>query len=164
MNGKVLLMGDAAHAIVPFFGQGMNCCFEDCYYLDTLLEEYGADWKKVFEAFGSMRKENTDAIADLAIENFVEMRDLVAHKTFQLKKKAEVLLEEKYPDLFISKYAMVSFHTIPYSIAKQRGQIQDKILMEMCSKTDSIEQFNPEEAMQRIKDAFINNGLTEYII
>lgn len=163
MDGKVLLMGDAAHAIVPFFGQGMNCCFEDCYYFDALVEQHGTDWKIIFEKFQQLRKENTDAIADLALENFVEMRDLVANKTFQLKKKVETLLEKNYPDFFISKYAMVSFHTLPYAIAKQRGQLQDKILMELCSKIDTPEQFNMEEAIQLIRETFIQHGIKEFI-
>jgi kynurenine 3-monooxygenase len=161
VGGKALLMGDAAHAIVPFFGQGMNCCFEDCFYLDTLIGKFGPDWQKVFEEFGSLRKENTDAIADLAIENFVEMRDLVSHRDFILKKKAEALLEEKYPDFFISKYAMVSFLTIPYSVAKQRGQIQDKILMEMCAKIDTIEELDMDKAIFKIRNEFKKVGIEE---
>lgn len=161
IGGKALLMGDASHAIVPFFGQGMNCAFEDCFYFDSLVEKHHADWEKVFEEFGKLRKENTDAIADLAQENFVEMRDLVAHPDFLLKKKAEVLLENKYPDIFISKYAMVSFHHIPYAIAKKRGQIQDKILMELCSKIKHIEELNPEAVFQEIMGAFKKAGIPE---
>jgi kynurenine 3-monooxygenase len=161
IKGKALLMGDAAHAIVPFFGQGMNCGFEDCYYFDTLIEKYGTDWQKIFEEFGKLRKENADAIADLALENFVEMRDLVAHKDFLLKKKADVLLEERYPERFISKYSMVTFHRIPYSIAMKRGQIQDRILMEMCSKINSIDELNLEDAFERIKTEFAKAGIEE---
>lgn len=164
MKGKALLMGDAAHAIVPFFGQGMNCGFEDCYYLDTLIKKYGSDWEKVFSAFSNLRKENADAIADLAIENFVEMRDLVAHKDFILKKKADVLLEERFPNSFISKYAMVSFHRIPYAVAMKRGQIQDRILMDMCSKINSIEELNLDEAFSKIKKEFERAGIEEKLV
>ena len=164
IDGKTLLMGDAAHAIVPFFGQGMNCGFEDCYYLDTLIKKHGSNWKKVFDEFTDLRKENADAIADLAIENFVEMRDLVAHKDFLLKKKADVLLEEKFPDHFISKYAMVSFHRIPYTVAKKRGQIQDRILMDMCSKINAIEELNLDEAFFKIKKEFEKAGIEERLI
>jgi kynurenine 3-monooxygenase len=159
MGGKALLLGDAAHAMVPFFGQGMNCGFEDCYYLDVLIGEHGADWKKIFSEFGLLRKENTDAIADLAVENFVEMRDLVTHKDFILKKKADILLEEHFPDRFISKYAMVSFHRIPYSLAMKRGQIQDRILMEMCGSIDRIEELNTELAFTRIQKEFEKYGI-----
>ncbi len=159
IDGKALLMGDAAHAIVPFFGQGMNCCFEDCYYFNELINQYRPDWKTVFTEFSNMRKEDADAIADLAIENFVEMRDLVAHKDFILKKKADVLLEQRYPESYISKYSMVSFHLLPYSVAKQRGQIQDRVLMEMCSKISSIGELNVEEAYNRIQKEFEKEGI-----
>ncbi len=163
LGGKALLMGDAAHAIVPFFGQGMNCCFEDCYFFDTLLEKYCDNWEEIFTAFTAIRKENTDAIADMAIENFVEMRDLVANKTFLLKRKADVLLEERYPEQFISKYAMVSFHRIPYAVAMKRGQLQDKILMEICSGINSIEELNVEKAFQQIMEAFAQAGISSSI-
>jgi kynurenine 3-monooxygenase len=164
MGGKALLMGDAAHAIVPFFGQGMNCGFEDCYYFDTLVKKYGSDWEKIFTEFSELRKENADAIADLAVENFVEMRDLVAHPDFILKKKADVLLEERFPDSFLSKYAMVSFHRIPYAVAMKRGQIQDRILMEMCSQIKTIEELNLDEAFSRIRKEFEKAGIKEKLI
>lgn len=159
VKGKVLLMGDAAHAIVPFFGQGMNCCFEDCYYFDQLMNDFGDDWAQIFEAFGNLRKENTDAIADLAVENFVEMRDLVAQKDFILKKQAEAILEEQYAGAFISKYAMVTFHRLPYATALKRGRTQDKVLMEICGKISTIEDFNPAAAMEKIQMEWEKAGL-----
>jgi kynurenine 3-monooxygenase len=162
--GKALLIGDAAHAMVPFFGQGMNCCFEDCYYFDTLLEKFGSDWKKIYTEFSNIRKENADAISDLAVENFVEMRDLVAHKDFILKKKADVLLEERFPESFIPKYSMVTFHRIPYELAMKRGQIQDRILMEMCSKITGIDELNLDEAFARIKKEYALAGIEEKIL
>lgn len=164
IDGKALLMGDAAHAIVPFFGQGMNCGFEDCYYFDTLIKKYGTDWKKIHTEFTALRKKNADAIADLAIENFVEMRDLVAHKDFIMKKKADVLLEERFPDRYISKYAMVSFHRIPYAVAMKRGQIQDKVLMEMCSKINTIDELNLDDAFLQIQKEFAKAGLEEKLV
>lgn len=159
VGGKALLMGDSAHAIVPFFGQGMNCGFEDCYYFDTLLEKHGNDWENLFTEFSALRKENADAIADLALENFVEMRDLVAHKDFMLKKKAEVLLEQRYPESFLSKYSMVSFHRIPYSVAMKRGQIQDRVLMKICGTLETIEEFNVEDAFAQITQEFTKAGI-----
>lgn len=164
IGGKALLLGDASHAMVPFFGQGMNCCFEDCYYFDTLLEKYGADWEKIFTEFSKLRKENADAISDLAVENFVEMRDLVAHKDFILKKKADVLLEERFPESFLPKYSMVTFHRIPYALAMKRGQIQDSILMEMCSKINTIEELNLDEAFSRIKKEYAAAGIEEKLL
>ncbi len=139
VDAKSLLIGDAAHAIVPFFGQGMNCAFEDCTVLLELLDRHGADWPKVFPEFERARKDNTDAIADLALENFVEMRDRVGDPRFLFKKKVELALEAKYPQLFVPKYAMVTFHRIAYSLALSRGLVQDAMLAELCGSIDRIE-------------------------
>jgi kynurenine 3-monooxygenase len=139
VDGKALLLGDAAHAIVPFFGQGMNCAFEDCTYLLELLDRHGSDWPVLFSAFEKLRKADTDAIADLAIENFVEMRDLVADPRFLFRKKVELELEKKYPGRFVPKYAMVTFHRTPYSVAAQRGAVQDRILGELCDSVQRLE-------------------------
>jgi kynurenine 3-monooxygenase len=139
VEGRALLLGDAAHAIVPFFGQGINCGFEDCTCLLELVDRHGADWQRVFAEFEAARKVNTDAIADLAIENFVEMRDRVADTRFLFRKKVELALEAKYPKLFVPKYAMVTFHRIPYAVALKRGQIQDRVLTELCDGIDNIE-------------------------
>ena len=139
VEGRSLLLGDAAHAIVPFFGQGLNCGFEDCTQLLELLDRYGADWRRVFKEFDQARKINTDAIADLAIENFAEMRDRVADPRFLFRKKVELALEARHPRLFVPKYAMVTFHRIPYSVALARGAIQDRILTEICDHIGRIE-------------------------
>jgi kynurenine 3-monooxygenase len=139
VDGRALLLGDAAHAIVPFFGQGMNCAFEDCTYFLELLDRFGPDWSAVFSAFEEARKADTDAIADLAIENFVEMRDRVADPRFLFKKKVELELEKRYPGRFVPKYAMVTFHRTPYSVAAQRGAIQDGMLGELCDSVQRLE-------------------------
>ena len=139
LDGRVLLLGDAAHAIVPFFGQGINCGFEDCTVLLELLDRHGLDWERVFLEYEQARKINTDAIADLAVENFVEMRDRVADPRFLLRKKVELALENKYPQRFVPKYAMVTFHRVPYSTALQRGKVQDGILSQLCDRIQSIE-------------------------
>ena len=139
---RVLLLGDAAHAIVPFFGQGMNCAFEDCTVLDECIEAYWPDWGSVFDSFGRRRKENTDAIADMALANYVEMRDLVSDPGFQLRQKVGFLLEQKFPDLFIPRYSMVSFHRFPYSEALHRGEVQDGILRELCASISSEDQID----------------------
>ncbi len=136
---QALLLGDAAHAIVPFFGQGMNCAFEDCTVLDACIEAHGDDWERVFREFEQQRKPNTDAIADMALENFIEMRDRVADTRFLLRKQVEFALEEKYPRHFIPRYSMVSFHRIPYAVAQERGAIQDGILEELCAGLDDLE-------------------------
>jgi kynurenine 3-monooxygenase len=139
VDGKSLLLGDAAHAIVPFFGQGINCGFEDCTRLVELLDQHGADWTRVFTEFENERKIDTDAIADMAIENFTEMRDRVADVRFLFRKKVELALQARYPKLFVPKYAMVTFHRIPYAVAMARGAIQDRMLGELCEGLDRIE-------------------------
>jgi len=150
-EGKSLLIGDAAHAIVPFFGQGMNCAFEDCTRLLELLDRYGPDWPKIFPEFERSRKVNTDAIADLALENFVEMRDRVSDPRFLFKKKVELALEAKFPRRFVPKYAMVTFHRIPYSLALSRGLIQDEMLGELCISIDRIEDLDLAKAESMIQ-------------
>jgi len=161
VDGTALLLGDAAHAIVPFFGQGMNCAFEDCTCLDECIgkretgvrgQESGeGGWRSVFQEFERQRKVNTDAIADLAVENFIEMRDLVAQPQFQLKKKVEQVLLQRFPQSFIPKYSMVTFHRVPYSIAMTRGRTQDGILDELCSaiaNPDDLDWKKAEELIQ----------------
>ena len=145
-RGKALLLGDAAHAIVPFFGQGINCGFEDCTVLLDLLDHCGADWERVFPEFEESRKKNTDAIADLAVENFVEMRDRVADPRFLFRKKVELAMEAKYPGRFVPKYSMVTFHRIPYATAMQRGDIQDRMLTQLCDGIARIEDLNWKQA------------------
>jgi kynurenine 3-monooxygenase len=116
LNGDVLLLGDAAHAIVPFHGQGMNCAFEDCAELDRLMDEHH-NWAGLFEAFEHARKPNTDAIAQMALENYVEMRETVLDPEYRKKKSAAEELEKKDPN-FIPRYSKVMFHPeIPYSAA-----------------------------------------------
>jgi len=139
LEGKALLLGDAAHAIVPFFGQGINCGFEDCMTLVDLADRIGPDWPRVFAEFEKTRKPNTDAIADMAIENFVEMRDRVADPTFLLRKKVELALEARFPEKFVPKYAMVTFHRVPYSVALARGAVQDNILARLCDPIQRVE-------------------------
>jgi kynurenine 3-monooxygenase len=155
VEGLALLLGDAAHAIVPFFGQGINCGFEDCSVLLELLDRHDANWEKVFHEFEKLRKANANAIADLAVENFVEMRDRVADPRFLLRKKVELALEAKYPQLFVPKYAMVTFHRVPYTTALERGQLQDRMLAELCGSIDRVEDLDWNKA-----DSLIRHYLT----
>ncbi len=127
-EGRALLLGDAAHAIVPFHGQGMNCAFEDCLVLDQCLSSQGDDWQTVFGEFERLRRPNTEAIATMALENYVEMRDAVRDPKFQLQKRLGFLLEERNPGVFIPRYSMVMFHHLPYAEARLRGAIQQRIL------------------------------------
>ena len=150
-GGKALLLGDSAHAVVPFYGQGMNCAFEDVRVLDELIGVHGTDWETVYAAFGSLRKPNADAIADMAEENFYEMRDKVADPIFQRKRELETRLEQTYPDYF-SKYSMVTFREdLPYSVAKKCGNEQDRMLMEICANLENVDKVDLEEIMRRLR-------------
>jgi kynurenine 3-monooxygenase len=151
VEGRALLLGDAVHAIVPFFGQGLNCGFEDCTCLVELLDRRGRDWPRVFADFEKERKVNTDAIAEMATENFTEMRDRVADSRFLVRKKVELALEAKYPQLFVPKYAMVTFHRIPYSVALARGAVQDRMLANLCESIDRVEDLDWDKADRLIR-------------
>lgn len=152
IEDRVALLGDACHAIVPFFGQGMNAAFEDCTCLNECIEKYGTDWKKIFSEYQELRKINSDAIADLAQENFIEMRDLVSDRDFLLRKKIETELYKIYPDTFVPKYSMVTFSRIPYSVALKRGRIQEEILKELSKGAGSGEGFDKDKADKLIKE------------
>lgn len=135
VKNNTLLIGDAAHAIVPFFGQGMNAGFEDCRLLNQMLETYQDDWKKVLPEFQTTRKKDADAIAQLALDNFIEMRDLVADADFLLRKKIEARLHQLYPTRWIPLYSMVTFYdSMPYSTAYETGQKQKKIMDEVMKQ------------------------------
>jgi kynurenine 3-monooxygenase len=132
VRNKTLLIGDAAHAIVPFYGQGMNAGFEDCRELNQLLDEHRDDWDSVLPAFQELRKPNADAIAQLALDNFIEMRDLVNDPGFILQKKIEARLHQLYPTKWVPLYSMVTFREdIPYSVAYATGQKQKRIMEEV---------------------------------
>ena len=133
---KSALIGDAAHAIVPFYGQGMNAGFEDCTVLSALMDKYGEDWKKILPLYAAKRKPNGDAVADLALNNFIEMRDKVADPKFLERKKIEKELGKRYPEQFVSVYEMVSFSDTPYSAAIQCIQAQDKLLARVMDAGD----------------------------
>ena len=125
---KVCLLGDAAHAVVPFYGQGMNAAFEDCVVLDECLEKFPENRESAFAEYFSRRKENADALADLAIGNFIEMRDKTASKTFRAKKKLDHLLEAALPGIYLPLYTMVTFTRIPYAAAAKRARAQDLLV------------------------------------
>jgi kynurenine 3-monooxygenase len=114
-DGRVALLGDAAHAILPFYGQGANCAFEDCVELDRCLAETGDAWPAALQLYQRRRKENTDAIAEMALDNFVEMRDKVGSRAFLWRKRVEHALERALPGRYISRYELVSFTTVPYA-------------------------------------------------
>lgn len=134
MLKNAILIGDSSHAMVPFYGQGMNCGFEDCYVLDGLIEKLGTNvWELIFAKFQKLRKPNTDAISQLAMENFEEMRNEVADPKFLIRKKIESKLHELYPKDWIPLYTMVTFSDIPYAEAYAQGKLQKKIMDKVMS-------------------------------
>jgi kynurenine 3-monooxygenase len=147
------LIGDAAHAIVPFFGQGMNCGFEDCRILDELIGTHDHDWTTILQQYQTLRKPDADAIADLAINNFTEMRDRTADPKFLLQKKIEARLHEKYPDRWIPAYSQVTFSPhIRYSEALQRGQKQEAIMQEIMKMPGIENNWQSDEIEKMIMD------------
>lgn len=133
-KGNTLLMGDSAHAIVPFYGQGMNASFEDVVEFDKVLDEYDGNWDTIFSEFEKVRKKDTDAIADLAIDNFHEMKDHVGQAIFQEKRKIEMALEKEFPEDYSSKYSLVTFNEdIGYREAMLKGRAQDKAILNLLS-------------------------------
>lgn len=150
-NDSIALMGDAAHAIVPFFGQGMNLGFEDCTTLLDLFDKNGSDWSKILNQFDQIQRPNANAIADMALENWVEMRDKVADNQFLLRKKIEGILEQKFPKLYKSRYGMITYTLIPYSTAQKVGIFQMKMLDELTEGISSIDQISWEKAESLIK-------------
>ncbi|HIA12863.1 MAG TPA: FAD-dependent monooxygenase [Flavobacteriales bacterium] len=147
---KIALIGDAAHAIVPFYGEGMNCGFEDCRVLDELIEEHDKDWTKVLSAYQLLRKPNGDAIADLSLRNFIEMRDLVADPTFLLRKKIESKIFKKHPEKWVPLYSQVKFSDIPYAEALAEGLRQDKIMEKVMSRSGIEESWDSDEVEKEI--------------
>ena len=145
VDDKVLLIGDAAHATVPFYGQGMNAGFEGCFVLDQMMEKHGEDWKSCFKEYSEIRKPDGDGVQDLSMHNFIVMRDKTADPKFLLQKKIELHFSKKYPDKWLPLYSMVSFSNIRYSEAWRIGQQQEQLMQEVMkvpqieSKWDSQE-------------------------
>lgn len=149
---KLALIGDAAHAITPFYGQGMNCGFEDCTVLDALIETHKGDWKKILPEYQLARKPNSDAIADLAVMNFIEMRDLVGSPTFLLQKKIEARIHEKHPQKWLPLYSQVTFSSIPYAEALANGRRQQAIMQEVMSMPQIENKWDSAEVEKLILD------------
>jgi len=150
-DDKIALIGDAAHAIVPFFGQGMNCGFEDCVVLNGLLDKHGDNWAAIMDEYQTLRKPDGDAIADMAIANFIEMRDKTADKKFLLQKKIEARFAAKYPEKWIPFYTMVTYSPdIRYSTALKEGQRQQAIMDKVMATADIESKWETEEVEKLI--------------
>jgi kynurenine 3-monooxygenase len=155
-KGKGLLLGDAAHPIVPFYGQGMNAGFEDCSILNSMIDKYAMDWETIFEKFSIERKPDADAVADLALQNFIEMRDLVADPHFQLKNKIDKKMAELFPEKWNTQYALVSFSHTPYSAAQRTGIEHGEILEKIVSQYPDIEKMFASAELKDVLAPFAN--------
>jgi len=150
-NCKVGLIGDAAHAIVPFYGQGMNCGFEDCAELDLLITKLNHDWDQIFPAYEDARKPNGDAIAELSKRNFVEMSDLSGDRRFQLRKKIEAKFSERFPELWTPLYSMVTFSPdVPYAEALRIGDEQNKVMERIMVMPNIEDDWDKQYVMDRL--------------
>lgn len=147
---RALLLGDAAHAIVPFFGQGMNCGFEDVSLLMQAFDREGAR-PGLFADFSRARQPDADAIAAMALENFIEMRDKVGNPRFLLEKEIEKVLARELPGRYLSRYSLVSFHRVPYRFAREVGRVQDEILSELSEKIEEVAQLDLHHAKNLIQ-------------
>ncbi len=158
-HGNSCLIGDAAHAVVPFYGQGMNCGFEDVNELDEILNATTENWEEALAKFQEQRKPNADAIADLALHNFVEMRDLSGREDFQLRLKIEKKIAEKFSDKFMTHYAMVTFSDLSYAEAQKKGKKQSELLDSLMSLPDIATKWDSEEVMKLAEDWLLRNVL-----
>ena len=150
-KGKTALMGDAAHATVPFYGQGMNAGFEDCTVMAELLDKHGDNRDAIFEEYSVLRKPDGDALQELSLYNYIEMRDLVGDPMFLLRKKIEGKFAAQYPELWMPLYSQVTFSDIRYSVAYERGQVQRSIMDEIMAIPNITEIWDSEEIMEKIK-------------
>ena len=150
LEGRAMLLGDAAHAIVPFFGQGMNCGFEDCSILNDHMDRH-RNWETLFSEVSRLRKGDADAIADMAVENFTEMRDKVGNQQFLLEKNVEKVLMTRFPGEYVSRYSLVTFSRLPYRLAYEAGVIQAEILGELCRGLLSPDQVDLKKAAELIR-------------
>lgn len=148
---KIALIGDAAHGIVPFFGQGMNAGFDDCVLLDKLMNAYKDNWATIFAKYSEIQKPNGDAIADMAVANLKEMSEKVGDPKFLLQRQVEKIIANKYPQYYLPRYSMITHTTIPYAICQKVGFIQDEILDEVCQNLKTAEEVNLEKAQELIQ-------------
>ena len=153
---KICLMGDASHAIVPFYGQGMNSGFEDCTVFNDLFEQDDWEWDQVFSQFSAKRAPEADAISELALRNYVEMRDLTANEQWLLQKKIERKITTKHPDKWLPLYSQVTFSHTPYDEALRNGEIQDAIMKRVMDRPDISEVWDTEEVEQAVLNELEN--------
>ncbi len=150
LKNNTVILGDASHAIVPFYGQGMNSGFEDCSVMDELIEKHNGDWSEILPEFQELRKPDADAIAELAMRNYVEMRDLVADPHFLLRKKIESKIYDKHPEKWMPLYSQVTFSHIRYSEALKKGKEHDRIMEKVMAIPNIAEKWDSPEVEQAV--------------
>lgn len=153
-HNSTVLMGDAAHATVPFFGQGMNCGFEDCSVMFDLMKKHNEDWPSIFEEYQQLRKPNGDAVQDLSLQNYLVMRDKVADEAYIVQQQFEKRISELYPDQYLPMYSMVSFTDIEYQHALRLGNEQDQRMKEIIAKYNITSATNENEIDEVIHSLF----------
>ena len=151
LYGRAVLVGDAAHAMVPFHGQGMNCALEDCVSLARHIDE-APDLAAAFTAYENERRPNAEAIQLMALENYREMRDRVDDADYLLQRELELRLQQRHPERFVPRYAMVTFMRIPYAVALERARVQNELLVEATEGLESLETLDWEALDGKIKD------------
>lgn len=151
-HGKVALIGDAAHATVPFYGQGMNSGFEDCTILNDLMHKHNEDWESIFKEYNDTRKQDGDALQDLSLDNYHEMRDHVGDQRFLLRKKIEAKYTSLYPNKWLPLYSQVTFSNIPYHVAYNQGKIQNSIMEAVMDIPNIEELWDSEEIMAEMAE------------
>lgn len=152
LGGQALLIGDAAHCIVPFHGQGVNAAFEDCTSLLDLFDAGAVEWEALFRRFQESRKQNTDALADMSMDAYRTMRESARHRDFMLRKALERELGRRHPDRFVARYSLVMFHRIPYLEAFGRGKVQSAILDELLQGKSALAEMDFRQADRLITD------------
>ncbi len=152
---SVALIGDAAHAILPFFGQGMNCGFEDCTVLASMLDRTNENWSEALRLYDEYQRPNANAIADMALENFYEMSDKVGDQNFLFRKKIESWIENKFPEKYRSRYGMITYTLIPYHLAFEAGKIQNEIISEISKGINSVDEIDAKKAEILLNEKFL---------
>lgn len=145
-KNKIALIGDAAHGVVPFFGQGMNAGFDDCVLLEKLTDHYQDNWDLIFAKYSELQKPNGDAIADMAIANLKEMSEKVSDSQFLMQRQVEKIIATKFPQFYLPRYSMITHTTIPYSLCQKAGVLQEEILTEVCHGLTKAEDVNLKQA------------------
>lgn len=153
---QCLLMGDAAHGVVPFFGQGMNSAFEDCRVLNELLDQYKEDWAKAIPGFYQSRKRNTDAVAQMSLDNFHEIQIDIRDKRFNLKKQLEYELMRRYPEYYVSKHVLVMFTNTPYAETQALGKLNEEFLNSLCNHIERIEAIDWNDIKKKLISYYKN--------